>query len=204
MKYCSIDNAYTIINKLGPGALLSKIDLKDAFCLIPVQSSDWNLLWICWRQKFYIDTCLTFGLRSPSYLFNRLSSALHWILENNYGIEHLLHYLDEFFTAGPANSDACEKNLHAMLALCEKLNVPIKPSKVRRRPNYYAYIFGHTPQHHMHLNGGKYYFRKKTGIITRIVFNTCQEEMYETRITILNWKTFICMQNPTCWPDIFT
>ena len=36
LSYCSIDDAYTIINKLGPGALLSKIDLKDAFRLIPV------------------------------------------------------------------------------------------------------------------------------------------------------------------------
>ena len=79
LKYCSIDDACTIINKLGPGALLSKIDLKDAFRLIPVQSSDWNLLEICWRQKFYIDTCLPFGLRSAPYLFNRLSTALHWI-----------------------------------------------------------------------------------------------------------------------------
>ena len=26
LSYCSIDDAYTIINKLGPGALLSKID----------------------------------------------------------------------------------------------------------------------------------------------------------------------------------
>ena len=33
---CSIDDAYTIISKLGPGALLSKIDLKNAFRLIPV------------------------------------------------------------------------------------------------------------------------------------------------------------------------
>ena len=36
LSYCSIDDAYRIINKLGPGVLLSKIDLKDAFRLIPV------------------------------------------------------------------------------------------------------------------------------------------------------------------------
>ena len=36
ISYCSIDDAYTIINTLGTGALLSKIDLKDAFHLIPV------------------------------------------------------------------------------------------------------------------------------------------------------------------------
>ena len=130
LSYCSIDDAYTIINKLGPGALLSKIDLKDAFRLIPVRPADWNLLGIYWKHNFYIDTCLPFGLRSAPYLFNRLSSALHWILQHNYGVEYLLHYLDDFFTAGLANSDECEQNLNFMLMLCRKLNVPIKPSKV--------------------------------------------------------------------------
>ena len=45
---------------------------------------------------------------------------------------------------------------------------------------------------------------KCKNMFNRIALNTCQEEMCEMRITILNWKTFICMQNPTCWPDIFT
>jgi len=38
--------------------------------------------------------------------------------------------LDDFFTAGSANSDTCEQNLHAMITLCKTLNAPIKPSKV--------------------------------------------------------------------------
>ena len=42
-----------------------------------------------------------------------------------------MHYLDDFFTAGPADSDECEQNLNFMLTLCRKLNVPIKPSKVQ-------------------------------------------------------------------------
>ena len=140
--YCSIDDACTIINKLGPGALLSKIELKNAFCLIPARPADWNLLGIYWKHNFYIDTCLPFGLRSAPYLFNRLSSALHWILQHNYGVEYLLHYLDDFFTAGLANSDECEQNLNVMLTLCRKLNVPIKPSKVE----------GPAQLHHLHFS----------------------------------------------------
>ena len=127
---CSLDDAYTIINKLSPRALPSKIDLKDAFCLIPVQSSNWNLLGIFWKQNFYVDTSLPSGLGTAFYPFNCLSTTLHWILEENYGADHLLHYLDNFFTAGPAESSTCEEKLHVMLALCAKLNVPIKPSKV--------------------------------------------------------------------------
>ena len=37
LTYCTIDDAYSIINKLGPNALLSKINLKDAFRLIPAR-----------------------------------------------------------------------------------------------------------------------------------------------------------------------
>ena len=72
--YCLIHDAYKIINKLGPGALLSKIDLKDAFHLFPVQSSvelTWNIL----ETEIYIDTCLPFELASTPYLFNHLSTA---------------------------------------------------------------------------------------------------------------------------------
>ena len=130
LSYCTIDNAYKILNELGPGALMSKIDLKNAFRLIPVRPADWNLLGICWRGQFFIDTCLPFGLRSAPYLFNQFSTALHWILQHKYDVQHLLHYLDDFFTAGPAASPKCAQHLQSMVALCDKINAPIKMSKV--------------------------------------------------------------------------
>ena len=130
LSYCTIDDAYNFINQMGPGTLLSKIDLKDAFRLIPVHPSQWNLLGICWKTRFYIDTCLPFGLRSAPYLFNRLSEAIQWILTNNYGVRHLLHYLDDFLTAGPPASSICNRNLNSMLSLCERINAPVKSSKI--------------------------------------------------------------------------
>ena len=51
-----------------PMHFLSKIDLKDTFRLIPVGPEDWNLLGIQWHQRFYVDTCLPFGLRSAPFL----------------------------------------------------------------------------------------------------------------------------------------
>ena len=70
LSYYSVDDAFTIVSSLGRGTLLAKIDLMNAFHLIPVQPQDWNLLGIKWRGKFYIDTCLPFGLRPASFLFN--------------------------------------------------------------------------------------------------------------------------------------
>ena len=78
----------------------------------------------------FIDTCLPLGLRSAPFWFNQLANAIHWILENNYGVSHILHYLDNFLIAGPPNPNACANNLHSMLILCDKINGPIKPSKV--------------------------------------------------------------------------
>ena len=55
LSYCTIDDAYDFINQMGPRTLLSKIDLKDAFRLIPAHPSQWNLLGICCKTRFYVD-----------------------------------------------------------------------------------------------------------------------------------------------------
>ena len=123
---------------------MSKIDLKNTFCLIPVHSNDWNLIGICWCNKFYIDTCLPFGLRSVSFIFNQLSVATHWILQYKHSVTHLLHYLDDFFTAGAPDTSECQNNLEAMLSVCQKINTPVKLTKVEQS------------QHHISCNSDKY------------------------------------------------
>ena len=130
LSYCSVDNAFAIVNTLGKGALMAKIDLKNAFRLIPVRPEDWNLLGICWNRQYYIDTCLPFGLCSAPFLFNQLSTAIHWILQHRYQVRHLLHYLDDFFSAGSPDSEECSNNLKTMLSLCEHINAPVKSSKI--------------------------------------------------------------------------
>ena len=114
LSYCSVNDAYTITNELGTGALLSKIDLKNAFRLIPIQQSDWNLLGIYWKDKYYINTCLPFGLRSAPFIFNQLADTIHWLLQHQYRVHHLLHHLDDILTAGWANSNVCHQNLSQM------------------------------------------------------------------------------------------
>ena len=80
LSYCTVDHVFAIVNQLGRGALMTKIDLKNALGLIPVCQEDWNLLDIYWKEKYFIDTCLPFGLCSAPYLFNQFVIALHWIL----------------------------------------------------------------------------------------------------------------------------
>ena len=95
-----------------------------------MRQEDWNLLDIYWKSEYYINTCLPFGLRSTPFLFNKLADAIHWILLNNYEVHRLLHYLDDFLTAGPADSDTCYHNLSTMKSLCQTIGAPIKEEKV--------------------------------------------------------------------------
>ena len=84
------------------------------------------MLGIYWQNEYYIDTCLPLA----PFLFNQLADEIHWILQNNYDVYHLLHYLDDFLTAGPADSDICYHNLSAMKSLCHAIGAPIKEEKV--------------------------------------------------------------------------
>ena len=48
LHYRTIDDAISICHSLGKGALMAKVDLKNAFRLCPVRQEDWHLLGIHW------------------------------------------------------------------------------------------------------------------------------------------------------------
>ena len=109
---------------------MAKFNLNNAFRLIPVGPEDWNLLGICWKKQYYIDTCLPFGLCSASFLFSQHSMTIHWTRQHRHHVCYLLLYLDNFFTAGSPDTNECYNNLMTMLALCKHINAPVKPSKI--------------------------------------------------------------------------
>ena len=129
LSYITLDDAAALVARHGKGALMSKVDLKSAFRLIPVRPNDRALLGCFWQASYYVDLQLPFGLRSAPAIFNRLADALEYILVHNYGIEDLLHYLDDFFTCGPPSADpprstaAIQKR--TILTVFENLGIPV-------------------------------------------------------------------------------
>lgn len=130
LHYSTIDDAVQLIHQQGAGANMAKIDIKSAFRTIPVHQEDRELLGIYWREKFYIDRCLPFGLRSAPFIFDQYASALEWILRHNYSITELIHYLDDFLLVGPATSNQCKQALELILKLCAQLGFPIAMEKL--------------------------------------------------------------------------
>ena len=128
MRYASVLDAARLIQQLGVGTLLAKIDLKHAYRIVPVHPDDHPLLGLCWEDKVYIDTALPFGLRSAPKIFSALADALAWILEAN-GVSYQLHYLDDFLLFGPPNQQTCAQALRRTIHVCQELGVPIAMHK---------------------------------------------------------------------------
>ena len=116
IQYASIDDAVKIIRQLGPGAQLAKLDLREAYRVVPVHPEDRPRLGMQWKGAIYLDTTLSFGLRSAPKIFSALADGLLWILHSK-GADLSLHYLDDFLIMGPPDSPAGADSLHGGLWL---------------------------------------------------------------------------------------
>ena len=122
--YASISDAATQLNALGKGALMAKMDIKQAYRNIPVAPEDRHLLGISWDSTVYVDQVLPFGLRSAPLIFSAVADALLWIMQKN-GVT----YIDDFLTIGGPDSSECLRNMQLMEETCTQAGLPIEQSK---------------------------------------------------------------------------
>ena len=136
--YASFDQAVSLVKKHGVGTLMAKLDLADAFKHILVQPEDWPLLCSSWDtvkedgsvlRQYYVDLFLPFGLCSSPAIFNHYADALEFAMWAN-SVQDLLHYLDDYFTAGPADTSDCQHNIGKMVGVCRDLGFAVNPAKV--------------------------------------------------------------------------
>ena len=70
-----------------------------------------------------------FALCSSPAIFNQYADVLEfamWVSD----IRDLLHYLDNYFMAGPAGSGKCQYNINTMVKVCRELGFTVNPCKV--------------------------------------------------------------------------
>ena len=132
--YCSVqDVGQCLLAKYREGnAWLAKVDLADAYRIVPIQRSDWKFLGICIEDQYYIDRMLPMGASSSCQIFNRISDSLRWMFYKQTPVRaELFNYLDDFLFIADSEQN-CEQALRCFENLCEKLGVPIAPHKTVR------------------------------------------------------------------------
>ena len=128
LSYISVDDVVACILKVGKAAVLAKIDVKQAYRIVPVHPDDRFLLGMCWQGSVFIDTKLPFGLRSAPLIFTALADALQWIIEQK-GVRFVFHYIDDFITIGAPSADECSHNLSVIKEACRETGVPVEDKK---------------------------------------------------------------------------
>ena len=128
--FSRFDDAVTMVQHLGKGAIMAKIDIKHAFRICPVRPEDYECLGTFWEGLYFVELRLPFGLRSSVFIFNTFADALQWILKNKHLIVELIHYLNDFFTAGEADSPQCAANIEVVKKVFHQLGVPLAKEKL--------------------------------------------------------------------------
>ena len=128
LKYASVDDAVAMVKTLRRGTKLVKMDLKDAYRIIPVHPDDYHLLGVSWQGHTYVDRALPFGLRSAPKIFSAVADFIAWVL-HKHGIAHQLHYLDDFLFLGAPHSDEAERVLETVTKVLRMLGIPLAVHK---------------------------------------------------------------------------
>lgn len=128
MHYTSVFEAAACICQLGREVMLAKIDLHQAYRMVPVHADDHHLLGIQWQNETCVDIALPFGLKSAPKIFSVFADALAWILHSR-GVAWQLHYLDDFLFMGSPADKSCAKALEVALNTCRELGVPVAAHK---------------------------------------------------------------------------
>ena len=80
LSYTSVDEVVASIITYGRGAMLAKMDIKQAYRNILVHPDNRIYLGMQWNGLVYVDSVLLFRLHSAPLLFSAVADALLWIM----------------------------------------------------------------------------------------------------------------------------
>ena len=121
----SIDLITDKVRKLGKGSLLYKIDISRAFRHVKIDPRDYFLLGLK-HQDYFLDTCLPFGFRHGSGIFQRLSDAIRFIMASR-GYD-VINYIDDVIGFGTIST--AKASFDTLQDLLQKLGFDISIKKL--------------------------------------------------------------------------
>ena len=130
--YSGIEDAIRAVQVQGQNSILMKRDFESAFRHIPISRQDTPLLGFCWKENYYAECFVPFGLCTAPYIFNLFAEVFHWVLVNQ--LKNLnsraivIHYLNDFLLVLPP---CANPELHSKIfsLLCKEVGLTIKLSK---------------------------------------------------------------------------
>ena len=130
-EHFKIEDIRTVVNVLCKYDYMGKIDLKDAFFLIPIHESSRKYLRFVFEGKFYQFLVLPFGLCTCPYVFTKVMKVVIFFLRAK-GYRSTI-YLDDMCLFGQSK-EACSRNIHETSKLLMSLGFIINRTKSQLEP----------------------------------------------------------------------
>ena len=94
LNYLSIDSITSSLVKLGPAALIYKVDISRAFRQITIDPRDIDLFGLKFQDQYCIDRLVPFGYWNGSQIFQRCTDAVRFAMQQH-GFPHLFNFIDD-------------------------------------------------------------------------------------------------------------
>ena len=130
-RFQTIDDAVTLISN---NCYLAKVDLRHAYCSIPVHPDNYPALGLKWKfqgettHTYLVDTRLPFGASSSAGIFHRITQSVKRMMLRR-GHASLVVYLDDFLVVGESEA-ACQATYDELCSLLQELGFQLSVSKL--------------------------------------------------------------------------
>ena len=121
----SVDHITDQIKKLGKGSKIFKIDISRAFRHVKLDPACYNLTGI-YHNSYFIDTCLAFGYRNGSAIFQRLTDAIRYIMRTKG--HTVTNYIDDVI--GYGLNSTVDHSFQELYSLLQDLGLNISEHKL--------------------------------------------------------------------------
>ena len=121
LTFLTVDGITNELKRLSRCALLYKVDVSRAFRHVKVDPGDYDLLGLEWNGH-YVDTCIPFGTRHGSQIFQRLSIKIR---QKGFTI---IDYIDDYVRVGVPS--VIWASFHTLLDLMMQLGLMVGEKKL--------------------------------------------------------------------------
>jgi hypothetical protein len=83
-----------VLNALGKGCNIMKVDFADAYNLVPVTLWHTDLQWIKWGGRYFKELCLIFGASSSAGIFDATAKVFLQCRITRFPRQQICQHLD--------------------------------------------------------------------------------------------------------------
>ena len=140
-EHFKMEGIHMLKDLLKAGDWMAKIDLKDAYFMIPIAQEDRDFLRFQWQDKTYQFNCLPFGLSSAPWVFTKTTRPVVAALRE-LGLRLIIH-IDDILVMAETES-LLKDHITAVIYLLENLGFVINHPKSELTPTQEIEFLGFT------------------------------------------------------------